>query len=128
LHIFHFMDMSRALDVEDRIDTLDRLDRERRQHRERPACLGSDVGKLEELAPAVCPATRLRDRSRFALGLVEPIKAGIGIGLQDPGIAGATADTLALGSSEAATSRSFSAALQRRRRSTDVITSIVLLT
>src|SRR5215472_723576 len=40
----------------------------------------------------------------------------------------ATLETLALGSSEAATSRSFSAALQRRRRSTDVITSIALLT
>jgi hypothetical protein len=40
----------------------------------------------------------------------------------------ATPETLALGSSEAATSRSFSAALQRRRRSTDVITSIALLT
>jgi hypothetical protein len=35
----------------------------------------------------------------------------------------AIADTLAPGSSAAATSRSFSAALQRRRRSTDVMTS-----
>jgi hypothetical protein len=40
----------------------------------------------------------------------------------------ATTETLALGSSDADTSRSFSAALQRRRRSTDVITSIALLT
>ena len=35
----------------------------------------------------------------------------------------ATPETLALGSSEAATSRSFSALLQRRRRSTEVMTS-----
>jgi len=40
----------------------------------------------------------------------------------------ATADTLAPGSSEAATKRSFSAALQRRRRSTDVMISTALLT
>ena len=50
-----------TLEVEDRIDALDRLDRKRREHRQRPARLGSDVGKLEELAPAMCPATRLRD-------------------------------------------------------------------
>src|SRR5262245_25486247 len=40
----------------------------------------------------------------------------------------ATAETLAPGSSEADTNRSFSAALHRRRRSTDVMTSIALLT
>src|SRR5262245_6844392 len=39
----------------------------------------------------------------------------------------ATADTPAPRSSEAATSRSFSTALQRRRRSTEVMTSIALL-
>jgi len=40
----------------------------------------------------------------------------------------ATAETLAPRSSEAATSRSFSAPPQRRRRSTEVMTSIALLT
>ena len=39
----------------------------------------------------------------------------------------ATADTPQPGSSDAATSRSFSATLQRRRRCTDVITSIAAL-
>jgi hypothetical protein len=39
----------------------------------------------------------------------------------------AVAQTLASGSSAAATNRSFSAALQRRRRCTDVMTSIAVL-
>jgi hypothetical protein len=43
-----------ALDIEDCIDALDYLDRERRQHRQRPAGLGGDIGKLEQLAATVC--------------------------------------------------------------------------
>src|SRR5262245_9664187 len=77
-----------ALDVEDRIDALDRLDRERRQHGQRPARLGGNIGKLEELAPAMRPAAGLGDRARPACRRVEPIESGIGIRLQDPGIGG----------------------------------------
>ena len=47
---------------------------------------GCHVGELEELAATVRPAARLGDRPRLSVGSVEPIEAGIGIGLQNPGI------------------------------------------
>jgi len=40
------------------------------------------------VAPAVAPAGRLGDRARFALGVIELAEPGIGIGLQEAGIAG----------------------------------------
>ena len=48
----------------------------------------AQVGQLEELAPAMAPARRLGDRPRLALAVVEIVEPGIGIGLQDAGIAG----------------------------------------
>ena len=76
-----------AFDVEDRIDALHRLERHRRDDGERAARLGSDVGEHEELTPCMRPAGGLGDRPSFAAGLVEPVEAGIAIGLQDAAIA-----------------------------------------
>src|SRR5690606_22189350 len=42
----------------------------------------------EELAPAVCPAERARDRPRTSLRLVELVVARVGIGLEQAGEAG----------------------------------------
>jgi hypothetical protein len=60
-----------ALDGEDRLDALDRLDRQRRF---------AQVGLLEEAAPAMAPASRLGDRTRFAFAVVELAEPGIGVG------------------------------------------------
>ena len=73
----HAVDL--ALDGEDRVDPPDRLDRQRRL---------AQIGQLEELAPAMAPARRLGDRPRLAPAVVEIAEPGIGIGLEDPGIAG----------------------------------------
>ena len=75
-----------SLDVEDRIDALYRFEGKRRDDRELAARFGCHVGELEELAATVRPAARLGDWPRLSVGLVEPIEAGIGIGLQNPGI------------------------------------------
>src|SRR5262249_6651872 len=75
-----------ALDIKDRIDALDRCERQRRDDRQLPAYLGRDIGQHEELAPAVRPTRSLRDRPRFAASLVEPVEAGIGIGLKDSSV------------------------------------------
>ena len=68
-----------ALDGEDLVDALDRLDRQRRF---------AQVGLLEEVASAMAPASRLGDRAWFAFAVVELAEPGIGVGLQDAGIAG----------------------------------------
>jgi len=76
-----------TFDVEDRIDALHRLERHRRDDGERAARLGGDVGEHEELAPCMRPAGCLGDRTSLAIRLVEPVEAGIAIGLQDAAIA-----------------------------------------
>ncbi len=68
-----------ALDGEDRIDAAHRLQRHRGL---------AGIGDDEELAPAVAPARRFGDWSGFALAVVEIAKPGIGVGLEDPRIAG----------------------------------------
>jgi hypothetical protein len=67
-----------ALDSEDRVDAVYDFDRQRRL---------SQIGQLEEVAAAVAPASRLSDRSWPALGIVELGETGIGVGLEDSGIA-----------------------------------------
>src|SRR5215207_5468154 len=61
-----------SLDSEDLVDAADRFDRQR--------CL-SEIGHLEEMAPAMTPARRLGDRPRFALAVIELAKSGISVGL-----------------------------------------------
>ena len=68
-----------AFDGEDLVDAPNRLDRQRRL---------AQIGLLEEVAPAVAPASRLGDRARFAFAVVELTEPGISIGLQHAGIAG----------------------------------------
>jgi hypothetical protein len=77
-----------ALHLKDRVNTLHRFECERRDHRKLIPRLSSHVGKLEELAPAMRPAARLGDRAGAAVRRIEPVESGIGIGLQDPCIAG----------------------------------------
>ena len=68
------------------VDALDRRKRHRRQD-ERRLAVGLapgrrlDVGKHEELAPGMAPTCGLRDRSGRAASFVEPVVAGIGVGL-----------------------------------------------
>ncbi len=61
------------------VDAPDRLHRQRRL---------PEIGQLEEVAPAMAPARRLGDRTGFAPSIVELAEPGIGIGLEDAGIAG----------------------------------------
>src|SRR5258708_3824722 len=63
-----------ALDGEDLVDAANRLDRQWRL---------PQIGQHKELAPAVGPARRFGDPAGSALGVVEIIEAGIGVGLQD---------------------------------------------
>jgi hypothetical protein len=67
-----------TLDGEQEVDALDRLGCDR--------CLGEPC-QIKELAPAVRPARGLDDRATFAIGLVKPAEARIGVGLHQPGIA-----------------------------------------
>ena len=67
-----------ALDGEEGVDAFDCLDRNGR--------LG-DPRKIEELAPCMGPACGFNNGSRFAALLVEPVKAGIGVGLHQACIA-----------------------------------------
>ena len=60
-----------ALDGEQDIDALDCLGRDRRL---------AEPREIKELAPPVS-ARGFDDRTRFAVGLVEPGEAGIGVGL-----------------------------------------------
>ena len=71
--------VDRPLGVEYRIDPPHRLGSQRR---------AIDFGELEQLAPAMRPARRLADRSRPTPRRVEGVVPGIGIGLQDPRVAG----------------------------------------
>ena len=68
-----------TLDIKDCIDPPHRLDRQRRF---------GNIGKLEQMASAVAPACRFGDRGRLAANRIEIVEAIIGIGLQDPAIAG----------------------------------------
>ena len=61
-----------ALDRKQRIDLFDGLDRDRCFLQSRD---------LEQLAPCMRPAADLGDRTRLARRLIEPVEAGIGIGL-----------------------------------------------
>src|ERR1700744_5813163 len=73
---------SKAVDLlfdgEQDIDARDRLGRDRR--------LGEPC-KMKKRAPAVRPARGLEDRAAPAIGLVEPAKAGVSVGLHQSGIA-----------------------------------------
>jgi len=68
-----------ALDREDLVNAAHRFDSQRRF---------AEIGEHEEFAPATAPAGRPGDRAGPAPGIVEIAKAGISIGLEDPGIAG----------------------------------------
>lgn len=50
-----------------------------------PTRIGGDVGQNEELARGMASAERLRHRSGLPVEEIEPIVAGIGIGLQNAG-------------------------------------------
>jgi hypothetical protein len=50
--------------------------------------LRRDIGKLEELAPAVRPARRFRDRAAQPLRSVDRVEAGVGVGLEDSAVSG----------------------------------------
>jgi hypothetical protein len=85
--------IDRALDVEQRVDALNRFQRQRRDHAGGLAlCLaagvGGDIGHNKERPASVDPTPRLDERARFAVGLIELGVAAIGVGLEDPGIAG----------------------------------------
>ena len=71
--------VNRALDREELVDAADRRDRKWRL---------AQIGQLEELASAMAPARRLGDRPGFAPAVIQIAEPGIGIGLQDAGIAG----------------------------------------
>jgi len=68
-----------ALDREDLVNAAHGFDGQRRF---------AEIGQHEEFAPAMAPARRLGDRAGPAPGIIEIAKAGISIGLEDPGIAG----------------------------------------
>jgi len=68
-----------ALGIKDRVDAPHRLDGKRGMR---------DLGQLEQLAPAVRPTPGVGDRARLSPRLVEGVVPGVGVGLQDAGIAG----------------------------------------
>ena len=71
-----------ALNGEDGVDPLHCLERDRRY----PASLAQRrVGQFEELTTAMRPACCFGDRARPTRAIVEPVEAGIGVGLEDPG-------------------------------------------
>jgi hypothetical protein len=67
-----------ALDGEQGVDSLNGFNGNR--------CL-VEPRQVEELAPRMCPARRLDDGTRFATCAIEPVEAGIGVRLHEPGIA-----------------------------------------
>ncbi len=78
-----------AFQREDRIELLHRRECDRRDHlRAVVARARCDVGKLEQIASRMGPASDRRDRTRLAIGLVKRVEAAIGIGLQNPAVAG----------------------------------------
>src|SRR5262249_19159615 len=52
------------------------------------ARLRGSVGKLEQLASRMRPASRLRDHPGLSIRPVHRVEPGIRVGLEDPGIAG----------------------------------------
>jgi len=85
--------VDRALDIEQRVDAPDRLQGQRRDYAGGVALrlapgIGGDIGHDEERPPCMHPTRRLDKRARLAIGLVELVVAGIGVGLENPGIAG----------------------------------------
>src|SRR6516162_3091015 len=80
--------VNRTLQHENGIKLLNRLESDRRDRRPPlVACVRGDIGKLEQFASRVRPASGFGDRSRLSRWLVEPIEAGIGVGLKNPAIA-----------------------------------------
>jgi len=81
-----------ALDVEQSIDASDRLKGDRRDDRGLAARLAlsrlSDVGQLEDLAPAMRLTQGLADIARIAASPIQGVVAAIGVGLQDAGPSG----------------------------------------
>jgi hypothetical protein len=73
-----------ALADEDRVDPADRLQCHGRWWA--PAS-PAEVGELEEAPPGVSPAERFGDWAASSRRRIEPAKATVGIGLQDPSIA-----------------------------------------
>ena len=67
-----------ALGVKDGVDPAHGLDGQRG---------AGELGQLEQLASPVCPAPGLGDRPWLPPGMVEVAEPGIGVGLQDAGIA-----------------------------------------
>jgi len=67
------------LDVEDGVDAAHRRDGERRF---------ADIGQYEQLAAPMSPTRGFGDRTWPAGGMIEIVEPGIGVGLQDPRIAG----------------------------------------
>jgi hypothetical protein len=82
-----------ALDGEDRINAPDRFQGQWRDHAGRFALrlapgICRKIRQDEERPAGMRPTGRLDDRPRLAIGLVQLVVAAIGIGLEDPGIAG----------------------------------------
>src|SRR5690606_21032672 len=110
-----------ALDVEDRVDPLHRLERDRRDDgwgAPSPLELVRGIGKLEQLAPAMCPTERAGERGWRSARPEQLVIAGIGIGLEDPAIARQVVD----GMLAAPISRILE---QRRRRSAPAERAVV---
>jgi hypothetical protein len=76
-----------ALDIEQRVDALHRLQRDRRDCWRCLAAprIGGDIGQFEELAARMRPAERRVDRALRSRWIIQPVIAGIGVGLQDAG-------------------------------------------
>ncbi len=90
---FDTLAVDRALDLEQRVDAPDRLQRQRRDHTRRFSlrpCGGRWLRcrPARRMADERAPSSRLDDRRRPALGFVQFVVPGIGIGLKDAGIAG----------------------------------------
>ena len=74
-----------SLVSEDRVDPADRL---QCQGGRRALAGPAEVGELEEAPPGMGPAERFGDRAARSRRRIEPAEATVGVGLQDPGIAG----------------------------------------
>src|SRR5829696_1474019 len=74
-----------ALDLEQSVDAPHRFKRDRRDHDGVLAAprIGGDVGELEELPACMRPTECRRDRALRAAGVVRPVVAAVGIGLED---------------------------------------------
>lgn len=77
-----------ALDLEQGIDAPHDLQRQRRDRSGRSAFssaagAGLDIGECKERPARMGPASSLQDRARRSASLVQPVVAGVGVGLQD---------------------------------------------